>query len=77
MTQYESEEAWLEVKIEMLKEAIDYLSKSITKAERDLGPKDVYGVHDEVCEQLENGVLALKGKLFDTEEQLTGIMARK
>ena len=77
MTQYESEEAWLEEKIEMLKEAIDYLSKSITKAERDLGPKDVHGVHDEVCEQLENGILALKGKLFDTEERLKEITARK
>ena len=77
MTQYESEEAWLEVKIEVLQEAIDYLSKSIPKAERDLGPKDVYGVHDEVYEQLENGVLALKGKLFDAQERLKEITARK
>ena len=77
MTQYESEKAWLKVKIEMLKEAIDYLSESIPKAEQDLGPKDVYGVHDEVCEQMENGVLALKGKLFDSEERLKEITARK
>ena len=76
MTQYESEEAWLEVKIEVLQEAIDYLSKSIPKAERDLGPKDVHGVHDEVCEQLENGVLTLKGKLFNAQERLK-IIARK
>ena len=76
MTQYESEEAWLEAKIEVLKEAIDYLSKSIPKAERDLGPKDVYGVHDEVCEQLENGVLTLKGKLFNAQERLK-IITRK
>ena len=77
MTQYESEEAWLEVKIGVLKEAIDYLSKSIAKAQRDLGPPDICGVHDEVYEQLENGVLTLKGKLFDTKERLKEITARK
>ena len=77
MTEYESEEAFLKVKIEVLKEAVDYLSKSIPKAEQDLGAPDIYGVHDEVCEQLENGVLALKGKLFDTEERLKEITARK
>ena len=77
MTSYESEEDFLKQQIKMLKEAIDYLSKLISKAEQDLGPPDIYGVHDEVYEQLENGVLALKGKLFDTEERLKEITARK
>ncbi len=76
MTEYESEEASLKVKIEVLKEAVDYLSKSIPKAEQDLGAPDIYGVHDEVCEQLENGVLTLKGKLFNAQERLK-ILARK
>ena len=69
MTKFASEEDFLEDRIEVLKEAIDYLSKSICKAERDISP-DIYGVHDEVCEQLENGILALKGKLFEAQERL-------
>lgn len=70
MTTYGSEEDFLEHQIEMLKEAIDYLSKLIPQVEQDLGPRDIYGVHDEILEQLENGVINLKGKLFDAQEQL-------
>lgn len=77
MAQYASEEDSLKLKIEILKEAINYLSKSILKAEQDLGPPDIYGVHDEVYEQLENGVIALKGKLFDAQDRLKEITARK
>ena len=76
MTKYESEEASLKVEIEVVKEAVDYLSRLILKAEQDLGAPDIYGVQDEVCEQLENGVLTLKGKLFNAQERLK-IIARK
>ena len=68
MTTYGSEKDFLEHQIEMLKEAIDYLSKLIPQVEQDLGPPDIYEVHDEILEQLENGVINLKGKLFDAQE---------
>jgi hypothetical protein len=70
MTTYGCEKDFLEHQIEMLKEAIDYLSKLISQAEQDLGPRDIYGLHDEVLGQLENGIINLKGKLFDAQEQL-------
>ena len=71
------EEEFYEHQVRMLQQAIDYLTNLIPQMERDLGPNDISGVHDEVIEQVENGVINLKGKLFDAQNRLEEYIAKK
>jgi len=71
------EKEFYEHQVRMLQQAIDYLTKLIPQMERDLGPNDISGVHDEVIEQVENGVINLKGKLFDAQNRLEESTAKK
>ena len=70
MAIYETETKYLRSKVEELTTAIDYFSKLILKVEQDIGNPEIYGVYDEVMEQLENGRFCLKGKLFEVQEKL-------
>jgi hypothetical protein len=70
MAIYETETNYLRSKVEVLTTAIDYFSKLILEVEQDIGKPDIYGAYDEVMEQLENGRICLKGKLFEAQENL-------